>query len=89
MLQLKQKLLLHSRPRYVFATLSWPNGETFAEAVCKEENSINNNLSNIIDANALLMLPAKTLEVNTLEVPSFVEAMLIKFPFTHMKQISN
>lgn len=81
-LQVEQKLLLHSRPRYVWATLSWSKEESKpkAKVVCKEENSISNKLSDIDGANALLKLPRKTSEINTLEVSSFVEAKLIKFP---------
>ncbi|XP_012233002.1 gephyrin-like isoform X2 [Linepithema humile] len=80
--KLEQKLLLHRRPRYVWATLSWREKgiKPTVKVTCKEENSISNKLSDIDGANALLVLPAKTPEKSTLEASSFVKAILIKMP---------
>ncbi|XP_012233023.2 gephyrin-like isoform X2 [Linepithema humile] len=80
MAKIKQKLPLHSRPQYVWATLSWPVKERFAQVTCKVDSSMNKKLFNIIDANALLILPAKTSKGDT--ASSFVQAILIKFPFS-------
>ncbi|XP_067212627.1 gephyrin-like isoform X2 [Linepithema humile] len=80
---IKQELLLHSRPRYVWATLSWSEKKKSAEIICRENSLMNNKLSSIIDANALLTLPAKTSESDTLMASSPVKAMLIKFPVSY------
>nr|XP_012233000.1 PREDICTED: uncharacterized protein LOC105678334 [Linepithema humile] len=82
--KLEQKLLLHPRPRYVWATLSWREKgiKPTVKVTYKEENSISNKLSDIDDANALLVLPAKTSERSILQAASFVEAILIKFPIS-------
>lgn len=83
-MQIEQELPLHLRPRYVWATLSWSKNEDYPRATCKKDTSIRHKLFNIMNANALLMLPAKTPEVEVLEVLSFVPAILTKFPTSHI-----
>lgn len=77
-----KQLLLHRRPKYVWATLSWEE-ELYPKITCKEENSINNLSYN--DDNVLLILPPKTLKKSTLEASSRVPAMLVKPPFSKIQ----
>ncbi|XP_012232785.1 gephyrin-like [Linepithema humile] len=79
MAKIEQKLPLHLRPRYVWATLSSSEKDNFAKVICKR-NANNNMLFSSEGANALLRLPPETPETKTLEAPSLVPAILIKFP---------
>nr|XP_012233016.1 PREDICTED: gephyrin-like [Linepithema humile]XP_012233017.1 PREDICTED: gephyrin-like [Linepithema humile] len=72
-------LHLHSRPRYVWATLLWSKKKKYAEIYCRN-NVTSDKLSKIINTNALLILPAKKPGVDTLADPIFVPAILIKLP---------
>ncbi|KYM99120.1 Gephyrin [Cyphomyrmex costatus] len=66
-------LELYLRPKFLWATVQWNEKETFSRASC-----LTNQDQNIMDyqkANALLMLPKRTLEMPKLECPAFVSAM--------------
>ncbi|XP_067205177.1 gephyrin-like [Linepithema humile] len=86
LVKIKQKLPLHSRPRYMWTTLLWKEKE-FAEIAYRTNYVISNKLSNIINANALLILPAKEPGIDTLEVSKFVPAILTKFPTIYNSNI--
>ncbi|XP_036145531.1 uncharacterized protein LOC105835215 [Monomorium pharaonis] len=66
-------LKLHSRPEFLWTNLYWTNDEdTFAKVSHSESQQ---NVMKYPGANALLMLPRRTLEYSTLE-PSYVPALL-------------
>ena len=74
--QLTNTINLDTRPEYYRCSLYWPPGGTIPEAL-STGNQISSRLLSMRAANALLILPPRTEELQRLEKGAIVDAMVI------------